>query len=151
MAKKKEKNKFSGFNNNITLFIITLILSFAQVMMYRPKYSTYCVCNAVRNYDCGFTGIQFTYTPGIIHILIAILFAIIFLGTIVYSIYIIFFDKAKKKKYEIVLNIIFAIVNVAYILFVPYNTFKNDIKYGTEVQKPDQFINTDCNKPNDKY
>ena len=145
MAKKKKKDDLSGFNNNITVFVLTLLLSFFQGIIYKPTLATSCVCTTSGNLDCGYTDLKFNYTPGIIHIILVVLLAILFVGTIAYSIYIIFFDKKKKKKYEIVLNIIFAMLNIVYIYIIPYNTIKADIKYGTEIQIPDQY-NTDCKR-----
>lgn len=152
---KKESNKFlMGFMNNISLFITTIIISFIFVFSFSPKFSTYSICSYSSDYcDCGYNGMKFDYTPGLLHNIILLLFVIIYIAIIICSIYLVIKSIKKKKVVEIILNIIFAIFICLLVYSLPIGFYKLDKQYGNKIQvdkeildrhSADAYINDSC-------
>lgn len=135
MENKKEKEKTeSGFMNNVSVFCITIILFAFLALHYKPAIET-CSC-------CDSNGTLYNYTPGTMHNIIAITLAILFVLTIICSIYFLF-RKKKQTKIELFMNIIFAIINVLFVIFIPLSVIIDDLKDGNSIQNPNR-INTEC-------
>lgn len=149
--KKGSIKKFlSGFMNNISLFIITIIMSFIFTLLFKPTYETYSICSrSLNTCDCGYNAVKFDYTPGLLHNIFVLLFVIIFILIIICSIYFVIKSIKSKKVIEIIMNIIFAIF-IGFIVYkIPIHIYKEDKLYGNDLQvkygnPADSYINESC-------
>ena len=133
--KGSKKDFLSGFMNNISLFIITIIVSFIFAFSFKPTYITYSICSYSKEYcDCGYNAMKFDYTSGLLHNIISLLFLLIFVAIIACSIYFVIKSIKRKKVVEIIMNIIFAIF-IGFIVYkIPIYLYKVDKQYGNELQ-----------------
>lgn len=139
--KGSKKDFLSGFMNNISLFIITIIVSFIFAFSFKPTYITYSICNQRRNFcDCGYNALKFDYTSGLLHIIISSLFFLIFVAIIACSIYFVINSIKRKKVIEIIMNIIFAIFIGFLVYRLPIEFFKLDRQYGNNLQVDEEFV-----------
>lgn len=151
--KGSKKDFLSGFMNNISLFIITIIVSSIFAFLFKPTIVTYSICSRSRNTcDCGFNSLKFAYNPGLLHNIFVLLFVIVFIAIIACSIYFVIKSIKRKKVVEIIMNIIFAIF-IGFIVYrLPYNFYNLDRKYGNNIQADalydghpaDSYINESC-------
>lgn len=139
--KGSKKDFLSGFMNNISLFIITIIVSSIFAFLFKPTIVTYSICSRSRNTcDCGFNSLKFAYNPGLLHNIFVLLFVIVFIAIIVCSIYFVIKSIKRKKVVEIIMNIIFAIFIGFLVYRLPIEFFKLDRQYGNNLQVDEEFV-----------
>ena len=130
--RKKDNNKnsfISGFINNVSIFILIIILYGIQLLVYNVYFDD--------SFSCGSGAMQFGYTEGFLHVFLALVLFLLFIVMIFFSIYNIFHNRKKKKLVERYMNIIFLIINIVVIIVLPLNIFILDLKYGNNVPEYD--------------
>ena len=129
MKKKKNNDKsniiIDGFINNISVFLITFLVCMIQFYLFKDYYRDSFV-----QYWCGIgycdTGV--VNSPDFLHNILAIIFIIYYLISIVISLIIVIKNR-KQKIYVTVFNIIFLIINFAFIIIGPFSMIKDYFMY----------------------
>ena len=122
--------------NNISLFILTIIILVGQLLLYKPSLETYNVCN-LKTCVCGFHTMKFNYTYSTQLKVLSILFIVLTVIIIILSI--ISMIKNKKIKSDFIFNIIFTIFTIL-VSVVIINNYRLNTKYGIEVQGQKQVL-----------
>ena len=119
---------------NIIIFIILIITIVINLKLYNFKFSEcYIYCTSSGSCVGGYALNRFAYTEGKLHIIIAIIFIIIYLLLLFRSIKLLKNTKNDNTAKKVP-TIIGCIINILLIIVASFTIFYNDIKYGNKAQ-----------------